>query len=205
MAWPTPAELREMYADLHRVVLGTEIDTRVGNMQPFVGGREKLTFRDEAWYSERRWLQFGADGSILQDDDWVFHVRWNEVIQIDYFDGMSALCGHAVCQLKEDEWDTYAPLMVRLPRPGETYLCGIINRRIRTIQRAWRQRWKARHHEDIIDLARFFVDLYARCREDGIILPSLDYEDKLAKRKYGSPWKEMRARQRQRARYEVEF
>ena len=202
MEGPTPAELRELYADLYRQMHGTEIDHGLGNIQVYMGGREKLTFRDETWYFEWMGLQFGADGSILENNDWVYHVRWHEVLQIDYFHGMSSMYGHAMCQLIRDEADVVAPFMVPIPKLGQKRLCGIINRRIATIQRAWRRWWKEQHHKDIIGLAFFFVDLYAKCRREGLVLPSLDYERKLAARKYGGAHKERRRVQRMINHYE---
>ena len=102
----------------------------------------------------------------------------------------------------EDEDDVVAPFMIPSPRARQEHLCGIVNRRIATIQRAWRRWWKEQHHKDIIGLAFFFVDLYAKCRREGLVLPSLDYERKLAARQYGGAHKERRRIQRMINHYE---
>ena len=67
-----------------------------------------------------------------------------------------------------------------------------------TIQRAWKEKLWRRQVADIIDLAQSFADLYAECKKTGDVLPSLDYDRKLLERGYGSPWKELRAAQRER-------
>ena len=187
-------ELKEIFQARREVYLNNRIT--------YICGREELSIADERKYSDKKWLQFGPDFSILRDGDWVYHVRWHEVLQIDYFHGMSSMYGHAICQTIEDEDDVVAPFMVPIPKWGQKRLCGIINRRIATIQRAWRRWWKEQHHKDIIGLAFFFVDLYAKCRREGLVLPSLDYERKLAARKYGGAHKERRRIQRMINHYE---
>ena len=76
---------------------------------------------------------------------------------------------------------------------------GNLTKRIIAIQRIWRKKWAIQQHSQIIDLARFFVDLYARARREGIIIPSLDYDQKVASRIYGGEYKRRRAARREAA------
>lgn len=167
----------------------------------YMHGRETITHEMED-HLLRKNIQLGPDWSIVQDEDWVYHVRWHRVVQIDYFHGFSMLSVHPSCQLMEDEEWAPAHWLVRIPRKGEKYLCGAINRSMMTIQRKWGKklsdRWKEKHHEDIVALAQSFVNLYEECKKTGDVLPSLDYDRKLLERRYGSPWKELRAAQRER-------
>ncbi len=166
----------------------------------YVFGRDK----DSPQYElelYRRGVHLGADGSIGRDGDRIYNVivpLHQRINQVDYFHGMSSMFGHPACQMNdEDESIAYAPCLI--PINGKAYLCGIIHRRIMAIQRLWRKKWKARHHEDTVDLAQYFFDFYAICRRDGIVLPSLDYERKLSERQYGPPWKDHRAHERANA------
>ena len=76
---------------------------------------------------------------------------------------------------------------------------GNLTRRIIAIQRLWRRTWKYRHHNDLIELAFYFRELYAKSRREGIIIPSLDYDQKVAARRYGGARKHHRAFRRKAA------
>ena len=83
----------------------------------YIRGRAELSIEDEREYYKKN-VQFGPDGSILRDGDWVYHVRWHEVLQIDYFHGMSSMYGRAICQTMEDEDDVVAPFYGTHPKMG---------------------------------------------------------------------------------------
>ena len=105
--------------------------------------------------------------------------------QIDYFHGWN------IAQMN-DEYESDIPQRVMIPLYYHT-APGILTRRIIAIQRLWRKTWAIKHQIRIIKLAEFFRDLYARARREGIVIPSLDYEQKLASRRYGGVWKYQRA------------
>ena len=138
----------------------------------------------------RRGIQIGADGSILTDRAPAYVLlgpleeRMNE---IDYFHGFSWSCP---CAQMDDDSEIHAISMISTSHSGFTV------RRIISLQRRWRETWKRRHHEDMVRLAREFIALYAEARRRGVILPSLDYERKVAARKYDRWTKQQRARER---------
>ena len=137
-------------------------------------------------------IQLGADGSVVQDGDWVYvlNVPLDESVnQIDYFHGWY------IAQMN-DEYETDVLVTTMIPLYYRT-VPGNLTKRIIAIQRIWRKTWAIKHHNEIMDLARFFVDLYARARREGIIIPSLDYEQKLAAREYSWTMKRHRADERE--------
>ena len=91
-----------------------------------------------------------------------------------------------------DDYESDIPSIVMTPLFYHT-VPGSLTKRIIAIQRLWRKTWVLRHKIRIITLAQFFLDLYARTRREGIVIPSLDYEQKLASRRYGGVWKHQRA------------
>ena len=146
------------------------------------------------WMIQRAWhkrgVQLGADGSVVRDGDWVYVLALNipldeRINQIDYFDGWST------AQMN-DEYESDIPQRVMIPLCYHT-APGILTRRIIAIQRLGRKTWVLRLQSRIVKLAELFLDLYARARREGIVIPSLDYEQKLASRRYGGVWKYQRA------------
>ena len=185
---------------LARAVFGTphyELTLHNRAASKCMHGRETLSHEMER-HLLRKNIKLGPDWSIVQDEDWVYHVRWHRVVQIDYFHGFNILSDHTACQLMEDEQWAPSHWLVLIPRKGEKYRCSTINRSMMTIQRAWKEKLWRRQVADIIDLAQSFADLYAECKKTGDVLPLLDYDRKLLERGYGSPWKELRAAQRER-------
>ena len=138
----------------------------------------------------KRDVQLGADGSVVRGGDWVYVLALiipldERIKQIDYFHGWN------IAQMN-DEYESDIPQRVMIPLYYHT-TPGILTRRIIAIQRLWRKTWAIKHQIRIIKLAEFFRDLYARARREGIVIPSLDYEQKLASRRYGGVWKYQRA------------
>ena len=151
------------------------------------------------WMIQRAWhkcgVQLGADGSVVRDGDWVYVLALNipldeRINQIDYFHCWST------AQMNDD-YESDIPSIVMIPLFYHT-VPGSLTKRIIAIQRLWRKTWVLRHQIRIIKLAQFFLDLYARARREGIVIPSLDYERKLASRRYGGVWKHQRALARER-------
>ena len=125
----------------------------------------------------KRDVQLGADGSVVRDFEWVYVLSiplYERIKQIDYFHGWN------IAQMN-DEYESNIPQKVMIPLCYHT-APGILTRRIIAIQRLWRKTWAIKHQIRIIKLAEFFRDLYARARREGIVIPSLDYEQKLASR-----------------------
>ena len=134
----------------------------------------------------RRGLQITTDGSILQDgaEAYLLNARLKDsTLWFDFFHWSRGREG---------------PLFARYQRVISTSHSGFTVRRIILLQGRWRKQWKRRHHEDIVRLAREFLKLYADARQRGIILPSLDYERKVAARKYDRRTKQKRQRARER-------
>ena len=95
-----------------------------------------------------------------------------------------------------DEYETDVPVTTMIPLYYRT-VPGNLTKRIIAIQRIWRKTWAIKQQSQIVELARFFVDLYARARREGIIIPSLDYEQKVAAQDYSWTMKHHRARDRE--------
>ena len=136
----------------------------------------------------KREVQLGADGSVVRDFQWVYVLSiplYERIKQIDYFHGWN------IAQMNDEYESDIAPCLV-IPLYYHT-APGILTRRIIAIQCLWRKTWAIKHQIRIIELAEFFRDLYARARREGIVIPSLDYEQKLASRRYGGVWKYQRA------------
>ena len=143
----------------------------------------------------RRNLQIGADGSILQDLQQVYVLNIPFAYRaniIDYFHGMRTV---PIAQTFDD-FDVEVWHMIPL---HYNTVPGNLTRRIIAIQRLWRRTWKYRHHNDLIELAFYFRELYAKSRREGIIIPSLDYDQKVAARRYGGARKHHRAFRRKAA------
>ena len=143
----------------------------------------------------KREVHLGADGSVVRDGNWVYVLTLNipldeRINQIDYFRGWST------AQMNDD-YESDIPSIVMIPLFYHT-VPGSLTKRIIAIQRLWRKTWPIRHQIRIIELAEFFRDLYARARREGIVIPSLDYEQKLASRRYGGVSKHERALARER-------
>ena len=114
---------------------------------------------------------------------------YERIKQIEYFHGM---VNHEATALMNDGYGSDMLSMWMIPLYYHTFP-GSLTKRIIAIQRLWRKTWAIRHQIRIIALAEFFRDLYARARREGIVIPSLDYEQKLASRRYGGVWKYNRA------------
>ena len=118
-----------------------------------------------------------------------FHLR---VDRIDYFHGMSG--DSPIAQLCADEMPCSAIDMVPLGWRGNTV------KRITVLQRKWRkwinQRWQLCVQLDIIQLAKEMLKVIKDGRKLGWIVPSLDYERKLAERDYSNASKHQRAAER---------
>ena len=111
-----------------------ELTLHTRALSGYMHGRETLTHEMVRHLFYKKHIQLGPDWSIVDDRDWVYHVRWHEVVQIDYFHGFSMMSDHPSCQLVEDEEWAPSTWLVPIPRKGEKYLCGAINRRMMTIQ-----------------------------------------------------------------------
>ena len=106
----------------------------------------------------QRGVQLGADGSVVQDRDWVYVLSiplHERIKQIDYFHGM---VNHEVIALMNDEYESDIPSMWMIPLYYHTFP-GSLTKRIIAIQRLWRKTWPIRHQIRIIELAKFFRDL----------------------------------------------
>ena len=72
-------------------------------------------------------------------------------------------------------------------------------KRITVLQRMWRNRlWRSHTVPDLIQLAHGMAKVYAEARQFGWIVPSLDYDRKLADRDYSTASKRQRTAERQR-------
>ena len=156
-------------------------------------------------------VQLGADGSILRDGDSVYVLHEHRLDRrINIIDEFLKIGPHIGCPMARlgIDWDLLdvgyhldgadeVPAVCLIPLETRGRYPGILTKRIIAIQRLWRSTWKVRHHKDIIELALFFKDLYERSRREGIIIPSLDYEQKVAARRYGGAWKRRRACERE--------
>ena len=130
----------------------------------------------------KREVQLGADGSVVRDFEWVYVLSiplYERIKHIDYFHGM---VDHEVIALMNDKYEFDIPSRWMIPLYYHTFP-GSLTKRIIAIQRLWRKTWAIKHQIRIIELAEFFRDLYARARREGIVIPSLDYEQKLASRR----------------------
>ena len=127
---------------------------------PYVNERRNFSMQDEMHYLNKS-LQFGADGSIVQDGDWVYRVLWHRVLHIARFSGISCVFGHACCETTDEDL-CHAPYLLPIRMGEQQYRCGITNRCIMRIQRAWKRKWRTLHHNVIAELAQRFVDF--RCR-----------------------------------------
>ena len=145
-------------------------------------------------------IQIGADGSILRDGDHVYVLcvpLQHSVTKIEYFHDfnryaiMAETTHHMPLYWHYDACDMIPLYYWAVP--------GNLTKRIIAIQRLWRRTWKDRHHNDLIDLALFFSELYETSRREGIIIPSLDYDQKVASRIYGGEYKRRRAVRREAA------
>ena len=144
--------------------------------------------REHEYELYRRGIAIAADGSIVLDGDDVylleqpFHSR---IDRVDYFHGMVG--NSPMAQMMSDA-DQVARDMLPRKRQGNTV------KRITVLQRMWRNRlWRRRTVPDLIQLARGMVKVYAEARQFGWIVPSLDYERKLAERDYSTASKHQRS------------
>ena len=126
------------------------------------------------------------DGNEVYVLDAPFHLR---IDRIDYFHGMVGNSPMAQL-LSEEEPNVLARDMVPLEWWGNTV------KRITVLQRKWRkwinQRWQLCVQLDIIQLAKEMLKVIKDGRKLGWIVPSLDYERKLAERDYS--WASKRQR-----------
>ena len=97
-------------------------------------------------------IQYGADGSIIQDRDDVYLLEGrfqDRVTKIDYFHGLPYTdIGVPMAQLWDDD-NALAMNMVQLAWWGEAVHC------ITVLQRKWRnRRWRLRVQPGVIQLAK---------------------------------------------------
>ena len=151
--------------------------------------RRQLSIEDEAELYDRG-IFVAVDGSIVQDGDdvYVLDAQFQErVDSIDYFHGRHH--GVPVALLYSDD-HALAINMVQLGWWGNTV------KRITLLQRKWRnhqnQRWQLCVQLDLIQLAEEMLEVIKEGRKLGWMVPSLDYERKLAERDYS--WASKRQR-----------
>ena len=128
---------------------------------------------------EQRSMQIARDGSILRDRDEVYVIHFplrDRIDRIDYFYDWHG--DSPMAELwRSDEIGVAAIDMVPLRRSGNTV------KRITVVQHMWRIRlWNEHIQPDLIQLAHDMVKVYEEARKFGWIVPSLDYERKLAER-----------------------
>jgi len=126
-----------------------------------------------------RSIQIAMDGSILMDGDDVYVLNASfdaRVDRIEYFHGL--VLGMPAASLYSDD-ATIAINMIPLGLRGNTA------KRISLLQRKWRnQRWRLYVQFDLIQLAKEMLALIKEGRKLGWIVPSLDYDKKIAERQY---------------------
>ena len=139
----------------------------------------------------RRCIFIAADGSIIDDGDDVYLLDvpvQDRVMKIDYLHGL--IHGVPSANLYADDEGALAISMVQLGWWGNTV------KRITVLQRKWRKwlnrQWRLYVQPDLIQLAKQMLKVIEESRKLGWMVPSLDYERKLAERDYS--WASTRQR-----------
>ena len=126
---------------------------------PKPSGLRQLS-RQLEWELCEKYIEIGADGSILGDGHMVFVLRpeslWGRIEQIDYMHGFTTT---AIGLMVDDDRDFYAADVISTTR-------GAVFRAVRTLQRAYRER-RARRRRNWQAIVADVICI-AKCRVEGL-------------------------------------
>ena len=127
---------------------------------PKPSGLRQLS-RQLEWELCEKYIEIGADGSILGDGHMVFVLRpeslWGRIEQIDYMHGFTTT---AIGLMVDDDRDFYAADVISTTR-------GAVFRAVRTLQRAYRERRARRRRRNWQAIVADVICI-AKCRVEGL-------------------------------------